>query len=276
MTVLSPQRIDVQSPAAPLPRPRWVRPSVLVLLVGTAALYLWGLTASGYGNGFYAAATQAGAQSWKAWLFGALDSGGVITVDKPPAALWVSGLFARVFGFSSWTVLAPQALEGVAAVGLLYATVRRTSGHLAGLLAGGALAITPVAVLMFRFDHPDALLVLLLVAAAYCTVRATEKASPGWLMLAGAAVGFGFLTKMLQAFLVLPALGLVYLVAAPTGLGRRIVHLGAALGAVLVSAGWFVALVALWPASSRPYRSEERRVGKECSSPCRSRWSPYH
>jgi 4-amino-4-deoxy-L-arabinose transferase-like glycosyltransferase len=226
---------------------------VLVLLAATAALYLWDLTASGYGNSFYAAATQAGAQSWKAWLFGALDPGGVITVDKPPAALWVSGLFARVFGFSSWTVLAPQALEGVAAVGLLYATVRRTSGHHAGLLAGAALAITPVAVLMFRFNHPDALLVLLLVAAAYCTVRATEKASPGWLMLAGTAVGFGFLTKMLQAFLVLPALGLVYLVAAPTGLGRRIAHLGAALGAVLVSAGWFVVLVALWPAASRPY-----------------------
>jgi 4-amino-4-deoxy-L-arabinose transferase-like glycosyltransferase len=226
---------------------------VLVLLVGAAVLYLWDLTASGYGNGFYAAATQAGAQSWKAWLFGSLDAGGVITVDKPPAFLWVSGLFARIFGFSSWTVLVPQALEGVAAVGLLYAAVRRTSGHAAGLLAGAALAITPVAVLMFRFNHPDALLVLLLVAGAYATVRATEKASVTWLMLAGVALGFGFLTKMLQAFLVLPAFGLVYLAAAPATLGRRIAHLAAAAGAVLVSAGWYVALVALWPAGSRPY-----------------------
>ena len=253
MTVLAPDRADAASPAAPRPSTRRFRPSVLVLLAATAVLYLWNLTASGWGNSFYAAATQAGSQSWTAWLFGALDPGGVITVDKPPAALWVSGLFARVFGFSSWTVLAPQALEGVAAVGLLYATVKRTSGHVAGLLAGAALAITPVAVLMFRFNLPDALLVLLLVAAAYCTVRAVEKASPAWLMLAGAAVGFGFLTKMLQAFLVLPALAVAYLVAAPTGLGRRIAHLAAATGALLVSAGWFVVLVALWPAGSRPY-----------------------
>ena len=229
------------------------RLSVLALLAGTAVLYLWNLTASGYGNSFYAAATQAGARSWKAWLFGSLDSGGVITVDKPPAALWVSGLFARVFGFSSWTVLAPQAVAGVAAVGLLYATVRRTSGHVAGLLAGAALALTPVAVLMFRFNHPDALLVLLLVAGAYATVRAIEQASPLWLVLAGTAIGFGFLTKMLQAFLVLPAFGLAYLLAAPTTLGKRIAHLAAATGAVIVSAGWFVALVAVWPAADRPY-----------------------
>jgi 4-amino-4-deoxy-L-arabinose transferase-like glycosyltransferase len=141
----------------------------------------------------------------------------------------------------------------VAAVGLLYATVRRTSGHLAGLLAGAALALTPVAVLMFRFDNPDALLVFLLVFGAYCVVRAVERASVWWLMLAGSAVGFAFLTKMLQAFLVLPAFGLVYLLAAPVGLGRRIAHLAAALGALIVSAGWFVALVALWPAASRPY-----------------------
>jgi 4-amino-4-deoxy-L-arabinose transferase-like glycosyltransferase len=253
-TTLAPERIATPAAAEPPRRQGFpVRPSVLALLAATAVLYLWDLTASGYGNSFYAAATQAGAQSWKAWLFGSLDPGNVITVDKPPAAMWVSGLFARLFGVSSWTVLAPQALEGVAAVGLLYATMRRTSGHAAGLMAGAALALTPVAVLMFRFNLPDALLVLLLVAGAYCTVRATEKASVGWLMLAGAAVGFGFLTKMLQAFLVLPAFGLMYLVAAPTGLGRRIAHLVAALGALVVSAGWFVALVALWPASSRPY-----------------------
>jgi 4-amino-4-deoxy-L-arabinose transferase-like glycosyltransferase len=253
-TTLAPERIATQAAAEPPHRKAFpVRPSVLILLAATAVLYLWDLTASGYGNSFYAAATQAGAQSWKAWLFGSLDPGGVITVDKPPAALWVSGLFARILGLSSWTVLAPQALEGVAAVGLLYATVRRTSGHVAGLMAGAALAVTPVAVLMFRFNLPDALLVLLLVAGAYCTVRATEKASVRWLMLAGAAIGFAFLTKMLQGFLVLPAFGLMYLVAAPTGLGRRIAHLFAALGALVVSAGWFVALVALWPAESRPY-----------------------
>lgn len=233
--------------------PAWIRPSLLALLAATAVLYLWDLSASGYGNGFYAAATQAATHSWKALLFGSLDSGNAITVDKPPASLWVSGLFARAFGFSSWTVLAPQALEGVAAVGLLYATVRRTSGAAAGLLAGAAFALTPVAVLMFRFNNPDALLVLLLVAAAYCTVRATERASLRWLLLAGTCVGFGFLTKMAQAFLVVPALSLVYLTAAPTGLRRRLAHLAGAVAAIVVSAGWYLALVELWPASSRPY-----------------------
>ena len=233
--------------------PRWVRPAVFGLLAATAVLYFWNLTASGYGNSFYAAAVQSGTQSWKAWLFGSLDSGNVLTVDKPPAALWVGTVFARIFGFSSFTVLAPQALMGVASVGILYLAVKRTSGPAAGLMAGGMLAVTPVAALMFRFDNPDALLVLLMVAGAYFVVRATEKASPKWLALAGAAIGFGFLTKMMQAFLVLPAFGLVYLIAAPTSLGKRLLHLGGAVVALVVSAGWFIALVDLWPASSRPY-----------------------
>lgn len=239
--------------AAPPSGRNLTTPALVVLLAGTAVLYLWNITASGWGNGYYAAATQAGAQSWTAWLFGGLDAGGVITVDKPPAALWVSGLFARVFGFSSWTVLAPQAVEGVLAVWLLYATVKRTSGAVAGLVAGAALAVTPVAVLMFRFNLPDALLVLLMVAGAYCTVRALEKGSGRWLALAGVAIGFAFLAKMGQAFLVLPALAAAYLLAAPTTLLKRFLHLLGAGLAVVVSAGWFIALVELWPTESRPY-----------------------
>src|SRR5450759_1921201 len=233
--------------------PAWVRPALLVLLAATGLLYLWNLSASGYANSFYAAAVQAGSTSWKAWFFGSLDPANFITVDKPPAALWVMGLSARLFGFSSWSLLVPQALEGVAAVALLSATVRRWSGPAAGLLAGAILALTPAAVLMFRFNHPDALLTLLLVAAAYGVTRALEHGSTGWLTLAGTAIGLAFLTKMLQGFLVLPAFALVYLVAAPTSLRRRITQLLAAGLAVVVSAGWWVAAVALWPASSRPY-----------------------
>jgi 4-amino-4-deoxy-L-arabinose transferase-like glycosyltransferase len=157
--------------------PVWARAALLVLLAGTAVLYLWDLSASGWANDFYAAATQAGAQSWKAWFFGALDPGSVITVDKPPAALWLSGLSARIFGMSSWSLLVPQALSGVAMVGLLYGAVRRRSGPVAGLLAGAALALTPAAALMFRFDNPDALLTLLLIAGAYCTVRRPRPAA---------------------------------------------------------------------------------------------------
>ncbi|MEV4600665.1 glycosyltransferase family 39 protein [Amycolatopsis sp. NPDC049253] len=234
-------------------RPRWVRPALAVLLVGTTGLYLVDLSASGWANAFYSAAAQAGAQSGKAWFFGSSDAANGITVDKTPAALWVMGLSTRLFGVNAWSVLAPQALMGVGSTYLLYATVRRTSGAAAGLLAGTVLSLTPAAALIFRFNNPDALLVLLLIAAAYGTVRAIEKAGPGWLALAGVAVGFGFLAKMLQAFLVLPALGLAYLIAAPTATGKRLLHLAGALGAVVVAAGWYVAVVALWPAADRPY-----------------------
>ncbi|MDG3010071.1 glycosyltransferase family 39 protein [Rhodococcus sp. D2-41] len=234
-------------------RPRFVRPALLVLLAGTAVLYCWGLSRSGWANDFYAAAVQSGTQSWKAWLFGSLDPGNAITVDKPPAALWVMGLSGRIFGFSPWSMLVPQALMGVGSVAFLYGAVRRWSGPVAGLLAGTLLALTPVAAVMFRFNNPDALLVFLMVVAAYCVVRATESGSGRWLALAGTLVGFAFLTKLLQAFLVLPAFGLVFLVAAPGGFWKRIGKLLGACAAMIVAGGWFIALVSLWPTGSRPY-----------------------
>lgn len=235
------------------PTARWERPALIALLAATALLYVWDLGATAMGNSFYAAAVQAGTEDWKALFFGSLDPGNVITVDKPPAALWLMALSGKVFGFSSWSMLLPQALAGVASVWLLHNTVRRWSGPVAGLLAGAGLALTPVAALMFKYNNPDALLTLLLIVGAYCTVRAVEQASPKWIVLAGAAVGFGFLTKMMQAFLVLPAFALVYLIAAPTSLGRRLTHLVGAAVAGVVSAGWFVAVADLWPAASRPY-----------------------
>jgi 4-amino-4-deoxy-L-arabinose transferase-like glycosyltransferase len=229
---------------------RW---GLVALLASTAVLYLWGLSKSGWANQFYAAAAQAGSKSWKAFLFGSLDQSNFITVDKPPASLWVMDLSARIFGVNTWSILAPQALEGVAAVAILYAAVRRVSTPTAGLLAGAVLATTPVAALMFRYDNPDALLVLLMTAAAYATVRAVERAGVRWLLLAGALIGFAFLTKMLQGLLVVPGLAGAYLVAAPTSLRRRVLHVLAAGGALVVAAGWWVALVELWPAGSRPY-----------------------
>jgi 4-amino-4-deoxy-L-arabinose transferase-like glycosyltransferase len=230
----------------------WVRPALIVLLLGTAVAYVWNLSASGDANSFYAAAVQAGTKSWKAFFFGSLDSSNFITVDKPPASIWVMALSGRIFGFSSLSMLIPQALEGVAAVALLYAGVKRWFGAGTGLMAGLLLAITPVAALMFRFNNPDGLLVCLLVAAAYCLIRALEGASTRWVLAAGTMIGFAFLAKMLQAFLVLPAFGLVYMVAAPTGPRRRLWQTLAGGLAIVVSAGWWVAIVALWPAGSRP------------------------
>jgi 4-amino-4-deoxy-L-arabinose transferase-like glycosyltransferase len=236
-----------------LGEPVWARPALLILLLATALLYLWGLSASGWANSFYAAAAQAGSASWKAWFFGSSDASNSITVDKTPGALWVTGLSVRIFGLNSWSVLVPQALEGVATVGLLYSTVRRWFGPGAGLIAGAVLATTPVATLMFRFNNPDALLMLLLVAGVYGVVRALEDARTWWLVFAASCVGFGFLTKMLQALLVVPAFALVYLLCAPTSFRRRLVQLLIAGAAMVASAGWWVAIVELTPAKYRPY-----------------------
>src|SRR5271165_4618456 len=132
------------------------RLGLAVLLIGTAVTYLWNITVNGMGNQFYAAAAQAGSRNWESLLFGSLDPHNFITVDKPPASQWVMGLSGQLFGFSSASMLIPEALMAVAAVGLLYGAVRRISGPLAGLLAGAALALTPVAALMFRYNNADA------------------------------------------------------------------------------------------------------------------------
>jgi 4-amino-4-deoxy-L-arabinose transferase-like glycosyltransferase len=234
-------------------RAGWERPALVLLLAGTAVAYLWALGGSGWANSFYSAAAQAGARSWKAFFYGSSDAANFITIDKPPAAMWVMALSARLFGVNAWSILVPQALEGVAAVGLLYAAVRRWFGAGAALLAGAVLALTPVAALMFRFNDPDALLALVLVAAAYAVVRALEGARTGWLVVAGGLVGLGFLTKMLQALPVVPAFGLVYLVAAPAPLRRRVGQLVAAGAALAVSGLWWVVAVMLVPAADRPY-----------------------
>ncbi|MEU6325938.1 glycosyltransferase family 39 protein [Streptomyces sp. NPDC047049] len=243
------------SPAAPDPgaSPRWARPALLALLLVTAVLYLWSLSASGYANQFYSAAVQAGSESWKAFFFGSSDAANSITVDKPPAALWPMALSVRLFGLSSWAILVPEALMGVATVGVLHGAVRRRFGAGAGLLAGGALAVTPVAALMFRFNNPDALLCLLMVCAIAAVLRALADGRTKWLVLAGVCFGLGFLTKTLQAWLILPGLAVVYACCAPVALRRRLGQLLLAGLAVVVSGGWWVAIVELWPASSRPY-----------------------
>ncbi|MGW3915863.1 glycosyltransferase family 39 protein [Streptomyces sp. NPDC005070] len=233
--------------------PRWARPAFLGLLLATAVLYLYGLSASGYANSFYSAAVQAGSQSWKALFFGSLDSANAITVDKPPASLWPMALSVRIFGLSSWAILVPEVLMGVATVGVLYAAVRRRFSAAAGLIAGAVLALTPVAALMFRFNNPDALLALLMTVTVYCVIRALEDGRTKWLLWAGAAVGLAFLTKTLQAFLILPPLAVLYAVCAPVPVRKRFTQLGLSAAAMVVAGGWWVAIVELWPASSRPY-----------------------
>ncbi|GHE14099.1 glycosyltransferase family 39 protein [Klenkia taihuensis] len=233
--------------------PRWVRPSLVTLLAATGVLYVWDLAASGWANAFYAAAAQAGSQSWEAFFYGSSDAANSITVDKPPASLWVMDLSVRVFGLNSWSLLVPQALMGTATVGVVYLAVRRVAGAGAGLLAGAVTTTTPVAVLMSRFDNPDALLVLLLTLAAYLMVRALQSGRRATLVGVGVLVGFAFLTKTLQALLVVPGFALVWLVCAPSTFRRRLVDLLLAGAAVVAAGGWWVAVVELVPAGSRPF-----------------------
>ncbi|ANP56088.1 4-amino-4-deoxy-L-arabinose transferase-like glycosyltransferase [Streptomyces griseochromogenes] len=233
--------------------PRWARPAFLGLLAATLVTYLYNLSASGYANSFYSAAVQAGSTSWKAFFFGSLDGGNAITVDKPSAFMWPMELSVRIFGPNAWAILTPEVLMGVGAVAVVYAAVRRRFSPAAGLIAGAVLALTPVAALMFRFNNPDALLALLMTLACYFVVRAVEDGRTRWLVWAGAAIGFAFLAKTLQAFLILPPLAIVYAVCGPVKLSKRLAQLGLATLALVVAGGWWVAIVELWPASSRPY-----------------------
>jgi 4-amino-4-deoxy-L-arabinose transferase-like glycosyltransferase len=234
-------------------RPVWSVPARAAIFGMAALLYCWDLARVGMGNSFYAAAVKSGTESWKAFFFGSLDPGSFITVDKPPAALWVMELSGRIFGFSSWSMLLPEALAGVATVMVLYHLVRRWFGEPAAVLASLALTLTPVAVVIFRYNDPDAFLTLLLLLAAWACWRAVETGKTIGLVLSAAFVGLAFLTKTLDAFIVVPAIGGAYLWCGPPRLARRLGQLGWAALALLVSSGWWVAIVELWPKTARPY-----------------------
>jgi len=239
--------------AGPEDDPVWARPALVGLLVGTAVLYLWSLSESGWANSFYSAAVQAGSQSWKAFFYGSSDAANSITVDKPPMSLWPMALSVRVLGLSSFSILLPQALMGVGTVGVVYAAVRRWFDARAALLAGVVMATTPVAALMFRFNNPDALLTLLMAVAAYTALRAIEGGAARWFVATGVAVGFGFLTKQLQVLLIVPGLAAAHLAFGGRTFLRRMRDLVVAGVAMVVAAGWWIAIVELVPANARPY-----------------------
>ncbi|WEV64273.1 glycosyltransferase family 39 protein [Bifidobacterium sp. ESL0732] len=232
-----------------------------IMMAASVAIMFVNLTANGFANEFYAAAAQAGSKNWEAFLWGSSDAANSITVDKPPAALWLMALSIKAFGLNSFALLLPEALCGVLSVWLLYASVRRYWGNWAGIIAGSTLALTPVVALMFRFDNPDALLVLLMIAASVLVLRALEyepdrkgnRKRTLWLALAGVCIGLGFLTKQMQVFLVLPGFALAILIASPTKFWRRLVDSVVALASMVISAGWWVLLTVIVPAGSRPY-----------------------
>jgi 4-amino-4-deoxy-L-arabinose transferase-like glycosyltransferase len=241
-----------QTRALRIPRPR---PELLALLVLAAVLNLWALGQNGWANEYYSAAVRSMSTNWHAFLYNSFDSAGVMTVDKPPLSMWVQALSARLFGFSSWSILVPQALMGIASVGLVYDIARRRFGRVAGGVAGLTLALTPITVAISRHNNPDALLVLCCVGALWFLVRALEDGRTRWLLWSGVCIGLGFETKMAAALLIVPAFAAAYLWVAPRGRKLAAGQLAAGGGALAAVALAWPLLMWLTPSADRPWIS---------------------
>lgn len=231
----------------------WEQIGLVVLLVGTATAFLWGLDRNGWANPYYSAAAQAGSQDWKAFFFGSLDAGNLITVDKPPLSIWIMSLSVRLFGLNSWAILVPQALMGVATTWLIYKIIRRSHPAATALLGGLIYGTTPVVLLMSRFNNPEPLMGLLTVAAVFFALKAMNNNRWTWYLLTGTALGLGFMAKQIQAFLVIPALLLAVLLLGVGTVGSRVLRLLGTLAAMVISGGWWMTIVDMTPAADRPY-----------------------
>ena len=234
---------------------RRVRPELAALMVVAGFLNLWNLSINGWANDYYAAAVRSMTLSWHNFLFASFDPSGVMTVDKPPLALWIQALSARIFGFNSLSILVPQALMGMATVALIYDLVRRRFGRVAGFVAGLTLAITPITVAMSRHNNPDNTVILCCVAALWLAVRGIEDGRARWIVWSGVAVGLGFEAKMGTALLVVPGIVLAWLWVAPNKQLKNVRQLLAGGAAMLVVGGAWPVMVWLTPAADRPWIS---------------------
>ncbi len=243
-----------QSETARTAPPARRRPWSAAVAVAIVALgfRVWRLEQNDFGHAYYAAAARSMSGDWRNFFYNAFDPAGFISVDKPPVAYWIDALSVRLFGFNTWAVLLPQALMGAAAAVALCEIVRRSSGDLAGLIAGLGLAISPINVAVDRLNFPDSVLVLVIVLAAGALARSLESPRVGWLLASLTLVGIGFNAKMLAAFVVLPTFYTVYLLFAPVSLRARALRL--ALGSLVLAmvSGFWIAAVDLTPPAQRP------------------------
>src|SRR6266436_2397864 len=238
---------------APARSSLWHRLALGGIMLISIFMNFYQLGQNGYGNLYYAAGVRSMLDNWHNFFFVSYDPGGFVTIDKPPLGFWLQVASAKLFGFTPFSVFLPQALAGVLSVLLLYYLVRRHFGVVAGLLAALALALSPISVVTNRNITIDSTLALVLLVGAWAVMRAAETGRLRWLLLSAVVVGIGFNVKMLEAFLVVPAYGLLYLLAAPIGLWKRIGQL--ALAGILllaISLSWAL-VVDLTPASLRPY-----------------------
>ncbi|HEY4386447.1 MAG TPA: glycosyltransferase family 39 protein [Ktedonobacteraceae bacterium] len=244
---------DLQRKLAAQPTRLWHRIALGGIFVLSAFFTFYQVSLNGYGNLYYVAAVKSMLDSWHNFFFVSFDPGGFVTVDKPPLGLWIEALSAKIFGFSGFSLLLPQALAGLFGVLILYHLVRRSFGPIAGLISALVLGLTPISLVMSRDNNQDMLMVFFLLLATWCAILATERGKLRWLLLCAINVALAFNIKTLEAYLLVPAFGLLYLLGAPIGWGKRIGHLALACVLMLVlSLAWLVA-VDLTPASQRPY-----------------------
>ncbi|MFE6433617.1 ArnT family glycosyltransferase [Streptomyces rochei] len=251
----APLQAATEPPPAPTSAPgtpRWSSPALLAILVLAAGLYSWDLSGAGL-NSYYSAAVLSGTESWKAWFFGSLDAGNFLTVDKPPFALMVMGLSCRLLGYGTWQMMLPLILAALATLWVLHSCVKRVWGHGAAALAALVLALTPITVAINRDNNPDTLLVFLMVGGAALGLRAVRDGRLPPLLGSAVCFGLAFNTKMLQGYIALPAVFVVYLYATDLGWAKRIRNLALAAVALAVAGFWWAAAVSLVPASERPY-----------------------
>jgi 4-amino-4-deoxy-L-arabinose transferase-like glycosyltransferase len=237
---------------SPGDQPRWARPALLLVALVAALAYAWQFNSASL-EPFYGAAARSMSTSWHDFLFGAFDPDGTITVDKLPGALWLQALSLRVFGFHVWAIVLPQVIEGVITILVLYRAVRRLAGPVAGITAALLLALSPITVALGRGNVSDSLLIMLTVLAGDATSKALLNRRLRSLLLAGLWVGLAFQAKMLQAWMILPALAVAYLLAADGSLRKRVTHVALAGALTLVVSLSWMSAVSLVPEHSRPY-----------------------
>lgn len=232
----------------------WVRrwPELLLMVI-SASIYFWNITINGWGNPYYAAAAQAGSMDWVALLFGSADAGNGLTVDKPPLHLWVLALSVKVFGLSSWSVLAPQALMGMATVFLVYRSALAWGSTRQAFVAGLLVVFTPVTSMMFRFNNPDALLLLLWALAAFLLIKSAERSSARHLYLGAFVLGLAFLCKQFQSWILVPAVAAAFLAFGFGNLVLRLQRLMIAAAVMVLPPAAWITVVELTPAAARPW-----------------------
>src|SRR5450432_1271753 len=233
--------------------PLWKRIAIGAVLLLSLFMNFFQLGQNGYGNLYYASGVRSMADSWHNFFFVSFDPGGFVTIDKPAVGFWLQTLSVKLFGFTPFSIFLPQAVCGILAVLILYNLVCRHFGAGAGLIAALALAVSPISVVTDRNNTIDGTLALILLLAAWAVFRASETGKLRWLLLGGVFVGLGFNTKMSEAYLIIPALGMAYLLCAPRKLWTRIWHLLVVLVVMLIISLSWMASVDLTPAAQRPY-----------------------